>query len=68
MEIFYSNHAKKRMKERGIGNWEVEYLIKHPSYIKKSGDKKEAVGMMRNREIRIIYAEIENYIRIITVI
>lgn len=36
MDVRYSNHALKRMKERGVERWEVEHIIKHPSYTKKS--------------------------------
>jgi len=69
MKIIYSDHAKKRMKQRGIEEWEIEHILKYPSYIKKSFErKKEAVGEMRNRKIKIIFIELENYIKIITVI
>ncbi len=36
MDIVYSDHAKKRMKRRGIEDWEVEHVLKHPIYVKKS--------------------------------
>jgi len=69
MDIVYSDHAKKRMKQRGIEEWEIEHLLKHPSYIKRSFEgRKEAVGEIRNRKVKIVFIEIENYIRIITVI
>ena len=35
MKIVYSEHAKKRMKQRGIEEWEIENILKHPDYIKK---------------------------------
>jgi len=67
MDIIYSDHAKKRMKERGIEDWEVEHILKHPSYIKKSADeKREAVGEIRYRKIKIVFRK-ENYIKVITV-
>ena len=69
MKIVYSNHAKKRMKQRGIEEWEIEQLLKSPAYIKKSFDyRKEALGELRDRKIKIIFIEIGNYIKIITVI
>lgn len=69
MEVVYSDHAKKRMKQRGIEKWEVEHLLKHPSYIKKTSEgKKEAVGESRNRFIKLIYIKEEKYIKIVTVI
>lgn len=69
MQIIYSNHAKKRMKLRGIEEFEVEHILKYPSYIKKSAEnRREAVGELKNREIKIIFIKEENYIKIITVI
>jgi len=69
MKIDYSDHAKKRMKQRGITELEIEYILEHPDYIKKSFEgRKEASGRIKNRLIKVEFIEIENYIRIITVI
>lgn len=69
MQLTYSEHASKRMKQRGITEIEVEHVLKHPSYIKKSFEgTKEAVGDVNNRLIKIKFIEVENYIKIITVI
>ena len=69
MKIIYSDHAKKRMKQRGIEEWEIEHLIKHPSYIRKTfEERKEAIGEIRNREVKIVFINEENYIKIITII
>lgn len=68
MKIVYSEHAKKRMKQRGITEIEVEHILNHPSYIKKSfEDTKEAFGEINNRQVKIKFIEIENYIKIITI-
>ncbi|MEA3329703.1 MAG: DUF4258 domain-containing protein [Nanoarchaeota archaeon] len=68
MDIVYSNHAEKRLKQRGIEEWEIEHILKYPSYIRKSFEgRKEAVGEIRNRKVKIIFIEIENYIRVIGV-
>ena len=68
MKIVYSEHAKKRMKQRGITALEVEHILKYPAYIKKSFEgTKEAFGEVNNRQIKIKFIEIENYIKIITV-
>ncbi|MFH1774209.1 MAG: DUF4258 domain-containing protein [Methanobacteriota archaeon] len=68
MEIVYSNHAKKRMKQRGITELEVEHVLNHPVYVKKSFEgRKEAVGEVKNRTIKIKFIETESYIKIITV-
>ena len=68
MEIIYSNHAKKRMKQRGIEEWEIEHLLKYPSYIRKTFDgRKEAIGEIRDRFVKVIFIKQERYIKIITV-
>ncbi len=68
MRVVYSNHAKKRMKERGIEDWEVEQILKSPEFVKKGFDnKREAVGLSKNRRIKIVFIK-ENYIKIITII
>ncbi len=69
MKIIYSNHAKKRMKQRNIEDWEIEHILKFPSYVKKTFEgRKEAIGEVKNRKIKVIFIELENYIKIITVI
>lgn len=68
MKIIYSDHAKKRMKERGIEDWEIEHIIKHPSYIKKSFEERRiAVGEIKNRKLKIIYSEEESYIKVVSI-
>ncbi len=56
MDIIYSEHARKRMKERSVEEWEIEHILQFPFYIKKS-DKGtiEAYGRLRNRTLKIIY-------------
>ncbi len=69
MKIIYSDHALKRMKQRGIEEWEIEHLLKYPSYIRKTFDgRKEAIGEIRNRFVKVIFITEEKYIKIITVI
>ncbi|MFH1311066.1 MAG: DUF4258 domain-containing protein [Nanoarchaeota archaeon] len=69
MDIIYSDHAKKRMKKRGIEGWEVEHILKFPSYTKKSSDGRiEAIGSVKNRMLKVIFTKAENYIKIITLI
>jgi hypothetical protein len=68
MKIVFSDHSKKRIKERGIEVWEIEHLLKHPSYIKKSFDgKRIAVGEIKDRKLKIVYTEEESYIKVISV-
>ena len=66
--IVYSDHAIRRMKQRGITPLEVGHVLKFPSYIRKSfGDRKQAIGIVNNREIKVVFTKKENYIRVITV-
>ena len=68
MEIIYSEHALKRMKQRGISELEIEHILEHPTYTKKTIEgKKEAFGTVQNRNIIVIYFETETYIKVITV-
>lgn len=53
------------MKQRGIEEWEIEYIIKHPNYTKKSFDgRKIAIGKVKDRIIKIIYLSEESYIKL----
>lgn len=69
MKIVYSVHAKKRLKQRGIEEWEIEHAIKYPKYLKKNIDnKKEVIAEIKNRTLKVIFIEEENYIKVITLI
>ena len=68
MKIVYSNHVEKRLRQRGITKLEIEHILKYPMYVKKSYEgRKEAVGEVRNRIVKIAFEEKENYIRLISV-
>ena len=68
MEVIYSEHALKRMKQRGISELELAHVLKHPTYTKKTFEgRKEAIGNIQNRTITVIYLETETYIKVITV-
>lgn len=68
MKIVYSDHAQQRMKQRGITSLEIEFVLNHPDYIKKSCDVKEAVGHVKDKYIKIAFEEMENYIRVISIL
>lgn len=57
------------MKQRGITSIEVEFILQHPDYIikKPSEQKMIAIGHLKGRVIKVIYAIKENYINIITI-
>lgn len=69
MNIVYSEHALKRMKQRGITSLEVEHVLRYPTFIKKSAEEiRECIGECNNRTIRIFYLKKETFIKIVTVI
>ena len=57
------------MKQRGIEEWEIEHLLEHPSYVRKTFEgRREAIGEIRSRKAKIVFIKEEKYIKIITVI
>ena len=69
MNIVYSDHALKRMKQRGITELEVEHILKYPVYTKKSfEEREEVVGTVQGKTIKIILLEREKHIKIVTII
>ncbi|MBI2141018.1 DUF4258 domain-containing protein [Candidatus Woesearchaeota archaeon] len=69
MKLVYSKHAKKRLKQRGIAEFEVEHILQHPISIKNLPEGlEEAVGESNNRIIKIVFDRKENYIKIVTVV
>ena len=69
MDIVYSDHAKKRLRQRGIAEFEVENILRFPQYVRNTFEGlKEAVGNSNNREIKIVFVRKENYIKVVTVL
>ena len=67
MDLVYSSHAKKRIRERGIEECEIEHIIKYPSYIKRRNDGKiEANAKIKNRFLKVVYIRLQKYIKVIT--
>lgn len=67
MKTIFSFHAKKRLKERNIKEKEVYEIIEFPEYTVKRGKEIEAHKKIKDRIIKVVYAERENYIKVITV-
>ncbi len=68
MKIFITDHARQRMKQRGVTLLELSHVLRFPLTIRNSHDgKKIAVGIVNNRNIHIVFFPRENYIKIITV-
>ena len=69
MDIIYSDHAKKRLRQRGITELEVAHILNYPNYVKKSFEnRKMAVGEINNRKVMVVFVEKENFIKVITVL
>jgi len=63
----YSEHAIKRMKQRAITAFEVEYLLRFPAEVRIFKDRKIASAFVGGRHLKVVFVEGENYIKIITV-
>lgn len=68
-KIAYSEHALKRMKQRGVTELELEHVLKYYTFLKKTFEgRKEAVGTIKNRLVKVVFVETENYLKVITII
>jgi uncharacterized membrane-anchored protein len=68
MRLTYTDHAKQRIKERGIEEWEIEHIIKYPTYTKKvKKGRIAAYSKTKNRMVKIIYKDMENYKKVFSV-
>lgn len=68
-DVVYSGHALKRMGQRGVTELEVEHILRFPDYVRKSFEgRKEAVGEIGSRRVKVVFIEKENYLKIVTVI
>jgi tRNA A37 threonylcarbamoyladenosine dehydratase len=66
MKIVLSYHAKKRLNERGIKMRDVQNTIEMPEYSISRGTKKEAYKKIENKTLKVVYAEEDKYIKVIT--
>jgi hypothetical protein len=64
MKIFFTNHAKQRIIERGIKLNEIKDAIDFPDYIITKENKIEAY----KNNLKIVYISKDKFISIITVI
>lgn len=68
-EIIFLDHAEKRRRQRGLTTIEIQFVIERPEIRRKRSDgRTEIIGNIRNRKIKIVYEEEENYINIVSVI
>lgn len=67
-KIIFSNHATKRMFERGISERDVEDAVEKPDYKVQCGAEIEAYKKTNGQTLKVVYVSTESFIRIITVI
>ncbi len=66
--IIYDRHAKRRMKERGVTEKEVETAISEPEYIEASiKGRQNAYKFIGGRFLRVTFKKESNNILVITV-
>lgn len=67
MRIDFSPHAEKRLKERGVDKEKIIEVINFPDYtIRRSNYKIEAFKKIKDKILKVVYFQIENYIKVIT--
>ena len=68
MNFILTNHAKKRMIERGIKIKDIEETLDFPDYTINKQDKIEAHKLINNKNFKVVYSMKGKFIKIITVI
>jgi hypothetical protein len=66
MEIVFTEHAKERMKKRGITEDEIIQAIKNPEKTKKAGGNYYVQKNIGRANIEVVY-EKDKYIKVITI-
>lgn len=66
--VIFSDHAEKRRRQRGFTSIEIEFVIERPQYKKKRLDGRiEVFGVVKSRQIKVIYEEKESYLKIVSI-
>ena len=68
MNYILTSHAKKRMVERNISFDSIKKAIELPDYTIKKDGKIEVYKNMDKENLKVVYVEEDNYIKVITVI
>jgi hypothetical protein len=67
-QILFDRHARKRIKERGAGDMEVESVIRDPELLLPSvKDRMNAFRWLNGRYLRVTFKEETDAILVITV-
>jgi hypothetical protein len=67
MPVILTDHAKKRMVERGITFKQIEDTIEMPDYTVQNGNKIEAHKTHEGRRIKVVYSGKDKYKKVISV-
>ena len=68
MEFILTNHARKRMAERGINLNQIKETIDFPDYTIRKDGKTEAHKEINHKILKVVYIQKGKFIRIITLI
>lgn len=68
MNLILTEHAKKRMSERGIKINQIENTITFPDYTIKKENRIEAYKKIKDNLLNVIYIQEGKFIKIVTVI
>ena len=67
MTVILTDHAKKRMAQRGISFKQIQETIEMPDYTVQKGRKTEAIKKYGEKRVKIVYAGKDKYIKVISV-
>lgn len=67
MDIIYSEHARKRMIERGIKEEDIKETIEFPDYTITRGKEIEAYKKLNDKMLKVVYIEMGKFINVITI-
>jgi hypothetical protein len=68
MELILTNHAKKRMLDRGIELKHIKETIDLPNYTIRKDNKVEAYKEINGKTLKVVYIQKAKFIKIITLI
>jgi len=67
LDIIYSEHARKRMIERGIKEEDIKETIEFPDYTITRGKEIEAYKKLNDKMLKVVYIEMGKFINVITI-
>ncbi len=67
MNIIYSKHSKKRMKERGISESDILECLNMPDYTVSVNEFVESYRKINNGVIKVVSIRKDSFIKVISV-